>query len=99
MILRLPSASASESEEFIPAWEAVERTQTQSYESCWMVTQPSHAALAGELAAKLAAPQFPTPDGEILQAISLHDAGWGILDAEAIKRSTSTQQQRPRSFL
>jgi hypothetical protein len=64
-----------------------------------MVTQPSHAALAGELAAKLAAPQFPTPDGEILQAISLHDAGWGILDAEAIKRSTSTQQQRPRSFL
>ena len=36
---------------------------------------------------------------EILQAIALHDAGWGVPDAQAIMRSRSVQQQQPESFI
>jgi len=83
----------------LSAWEAVLHTQTRKYESCWMITQPSHAALAGELAAMISAPQFPAPDAELLQAISLHDAGWGIPDAQAIIKSRSVHPQAPQSFI
>lgn len=83
----------------ITAWEAVLHTQTQEYASCWMITQPSHAALAGELAAMISAPQFPLPDAQLLQAISLHDAGWGIPDAQAIMKSRSVHPQQPQSFV
>ncbi|HLJ28893.1 MAG TPA: DUF3891 family protein [Candidatus Angelobacter sp.] len=99
MILRPLEPAAPASGKFLPVWEVVERTQTQTYESCWMITQPSHAALAGELAANLNAAQFPTPDVQILQAIALHDAGWGIPDAQAIMRSRSVHQHQPQSFL
>lgn len=83
----------------LTAWEAVLRTQTCDYATCWLVTQPSHAALAGELAAAISAPQFPVPDADLLQAISLHDAGWGIPDAQAIMKSRSVHPQRPPSFV
>ncbi|HEY6348795.1 MAG TPA: DUF3891 family protein [Candidatus Angelobacter sp.] len=83
----------------MPAWDAVLRTQTLKYESCWMITQPSHAALAGELAATVSATQFPAPDTQLLQAISLHDAGWGIPDAQAIMKSRSVRPQEPPSFV
>ena len=64
-----------------------------------MITQPSHAALAGELAANLHAPGFPVPDDPLVHAIALHDAGWGIPDAQAIMKSRSVQQNPPQSFL
>lgn len=99
MILRPLEPPAPISQEFLPAWEAVERTQTQTCKNCWMITQPSHAVLAGELAANLSGPQFPFPDDSVLQAIALHDAGWGIPDAQAIMRSRSVQQQPPQSFV
>jgi hypothetical protein len=99
MILRPLQPPAPAGEKLLPAWEAVERIQSQIYETCWMITQPSHAALAGELAAKLDVRQFPAPDEHVLRAISLHDAGWGIPDAQAIVRSRSVQQHRPQSFV
>src|SRR4051812_50117985 len=37
----------------VSAWKAVEEKQRQTAEAYWLVTQPSHAALAGELAAAL----------------------------------------------
>ena len=98
MILR-PLQPPPPTEEFLPAWETVERIQSQVYESCWMITQPSHAALAGELAAKLDAPQFPVPDEQVLRAIALHDAGWGIPDAQTITQSRSPHPHQPKSFL
>lgn len=98
MILR-PLEPAPSSSEFVPAWPAVERIQRQTHKSCWLITQPSHAALAAELAASIAAPQFPVADEQILQAIALHDAGWGIPDAQAIMRSRSGKQQQPESFI
>jgi len=99
MIVRPPLPLPSLTKQAISAWEAVLRTQTQKYGSCWMITQPSHAVLAGELAAVVTAPQFPTPDAQLLQAISLHDAGWGITDAQAIMKSRAVRPQRPPSFV
>src|SRR5262249_5555310 len=99
MILRSLQPSASASEKFVSAWEAVQRTQTNKYESCWLITQPSHAALAGELAANISPPEFPLADAQILQAIALHDAGWGIPDAQALVKSRSVHPHQPQSFI
>jgi uncharacterized protein DUF3891 len=85
--------------EFIPAWRAVEALQRASYETCWMITQPSHAALAGDIAAKLSGDKVPELDAGIIRAIALHDAGWGMPDAQAVMRSRAVQQSAPKSFL
>src|SRR5262245_9899118 len=77
MILRPLHPAAPANERLLPAWQVVERLQRQKYESCWMITQPSHAVLAGQLAANLQSPQIPRLDTELLRAIALHDAGWG----------------------
>jgi Protein of unknown function (DUF3891) len=64
----------------ISAWEAVERKQKQGSEEWWLIAQPDHAALAGDLAALLDTPLIPKLDEPILRAISLHDSGWAHLD-------------------
>ena len=99
MILRPLEPAASSTQKIVSAWEAVEHTQRESCAECWLVTQPSHAALAAELAREISSPVFPDLDPEFLKAIALHDAGWGIPDAQAIMKSRSVQQQRPESFI
>jgi len=99
MILRPLDSVPAASAEFLPAWSVVERTQRQVYEGCWMITQPSHAALAGEFAAKLTGVDLPTLDAQIIRAIALHDAGWGMPDAQAIMQSRSIGQGAPKSFI
>jgi hypothetical protein len=99
MILRPLEPPSPSSTEFLPAWSVVERIQRQVYESCWMITQPSHAALAGEFAAKLAGAGVPKLDDTILRAIALHDAGWGVPDAQVIMQSRSAGQGSPKSFI
>ena len=64
----------------ISAWEAVERKQKQSAEEWWLIAQPDHAALAGDLAALLDTPLIPKLDEPIQRAISLHDSGWARFD-------------------
>src|SRR5262245_20002400 len=91
------------SDAFVPAWPVVERLQKRRYESCWMITQPSHAALAGQLAAKLSSqaghPQLPQLSPDLIRAIAMHDAGWGMPDAQAVAQSRSSHHTPPRSFL
>src|SRR5690348_10328720 len=99
MILRPLDSVPTASAEFLPAWSVVERTQQKIQDSCWMITQPSHAALAGEFAAKLTGVDLPTLDAQIVRAIALHDAGWGIPDAQAIMQSRSVSQGCPKSFI
>lgn len=99
MILRPLDLSAPFSDQYLSAWHVVEQLQRQKYEACWMITQPSHAVLASEIAAGLQDPQIPRLDAALVRAIALHDAGWGIQDAQAITRSRSPRQQAPRSFL
>src|SRR5260370_25998767 len=101
MILRPlePIVPANDNDKFAPAWPVVERLQKQKYESCWIITQPSHAALSGDIAARLAGPRIPNLDGDLVRAIALHDAGWGIPDAQAVNRSRSGRHNCPESFL
>lgn len=100
MILRpFETPAPQNSHEWVSAWRAVEPLQRTRYETCWMVTQPSHAALAGEIAAKLAGQDVPELEPELVRAIALHDAGWGMPDAQAVMASRSVQQSSPRSFL
>ncbi len=99
MILRPLAPVASSNDSFVSAWEIVQSTQIQKHKECWLITQPSHAALAGELAAKVSSPQLPSLDDALVRAIAIHDAGWGVPDARAIVRSRSAPQQRPESFI
>ena len=99
MILRPLDPPAANAQEFLPAWSVVERLQHQISESCWMITQPSHAALAGEFAARITGAQTPKLDAALVRAIALHDAGWGIPDAQAIMQSRSVRQGCPKSFV
>jgi len=78
----------------MPAWDAVEPIQRKSYPECWLIAQPDHAALAGDIAAHLCPPVFPRLDSDVLRAIALHDEGWGPFDTRALE-----SRQAPRSFL
>ena len=99
MILRPLQPALPASSEYLPTWKVIERIQRQPYESCWMITQPSHAALAGEFAAKLTGTLVPKLDAAIVRAIALHDAGWGVPDSQAIMQSRSAERGGPRSFI
>ena len=99
MILRPLEPAPASTEEFLPAWPVIERLQKQKYESCWLVTQPSHAALSGELAARFCGQQVPAPDPQLIRAIALHDAGWGMTDAQAIQQSRARNTMQPESFI
>jgi hypothetical protein len=99
MILRPLEPLPPRDQEFHPAWPVVEGLQRRKYESCWMITQPSHAALAAEIAAKLKSPLVPALDAGLLRAIALHDAGWGMPDAQAIMRGRAQRAAPPKSFV
>lgn len=99
MILRPLDSISGTSTEFLSAWSVVEQSQRQIADGCWMITQPSHAALAGEFAAKMTGVNLPNLDAPIIRAIALHDAGWGMPDAQAIMQSRSISQGAPKSFI
>ena len=99
MILRPLQPTPSANSEYLPAWKVIEKIQRQPNESCWMITQPSHAALAGEFAAKMTGANIPKLDSALIRAIALHDAGWGVPDSQAIMQSRSMGQGGPRSFI
>jgi Protein of unknown function (DUF3891) len=80
MILHPLGSVPSPSSETIPAWNAVAASQKQDASAWWLVAQPDHAALAGELAAQFDTTQFPPVEEEIVRAIALHDAGWAKYD-------------------
>src|SRR5690349_11763279 len=79
----------------LPVWQAVERKQKQPATEWWLVAQPDHAALAGDLAARISSHLFPSRDEEVIQGIALHDEGWSAFDSKA----TVNADSRPVSFL
>ncbi|MCU1284228.1 MAG: hypothetical protein JWO13_578 [Acidobacteriales bacterium] len=89
----------------VPAWDAVIRTQQhlQAAKECWLVPQPAHAALSGDIAAKLSSEAFGALDATTVRAIALHDAGWGPPDAVAIQASRAASGVKggtmPLSFI
>lgn len=83
----------------IPAWPAVEERQRESASSYWLVTQPAHAVLSGELAGALREDLFGAIDETVSRSIALHDSGWSMDDAEQIQQLRANPKLRPKSFL
>jgi uncharacterized protein DUF3891 len=107
MILHPIGPAPPAGSETIPAWKAVAAAQKQSAPAWWLVAQPDHAALAGELAVQFAAPGFQISDREVVRAIALHDAGWAKYDGggeagggqNTAPRLLHDEFGRPLSFL
>jgi hypothetical protein len=68
------------------AWALVEQSQLHAESPMLLVPQPSHAVLAGELADAILPAAFGDLPPAIRQAIRMHDTGWGLEDAEQIRR-------------
>jgi hypothetical protein len=79
----------------VSVWDPILRTQKQPATEWWLIAQPDHAALAGDLAAHIASADFPRLDQDVLQAIALHDEGWAEFDSAPKLSGTN----RPLSFL
>jgi hypothetical protein len=83
----------------IPAWQAVEERQREKTPACWVITQPSHAALAGDLAAALREDLLGAIDATVSRSIALHDAGWSLDDAAQIQALRVNPKTTPYSFV
>lgn len=85
----------------LPVWVAVAERQKQCAESWWLVAQPDHAALSGDLAAKFVSPLFPKITPAVAEAVGSHDAGWSIFPPEADPEVEPMMGDdwKPRSFM
>jgi hypothetical protein len=85
----------------LSAWQVVEQSQHAAADDYWLIPQPAHAALAGDIAAKLRPELFGHIDPTIARCIALHDSGWSASDAAVIRtlRSSKSAKERPLSFL
>lgn len=90
--LRANGKSAPGSSHVVSAWAAVEHSQKQVAPSYWLIAQPDHAALAGDIAASFSSTEYPALDEQVVKAISLHDDGWARFDQ---KDATHQQEFRP----
>ena len=94
-----PITEQKESTEPLPMWTAIEQRQKQVASAYWIVTQPSHAALAGDLAAALRDDAFGPIDATVARCIALHDSGWSMEDAAQIQLLRTHASEKPSSFL
>ena len=78
----------------LPVWDAILATQKASAPEYWLVTQPDHAGLSGDIAAALGPPLLPRLVPEVIQGIAAHDDGWAPFDAQM-----PVTDGRPLSFL
>ncbi len=110
MILRPETHSASADNALVSAWEAVARAEKTSSAKYYLVHQPDHARVSGEIAQQLAIAGAPSVDDDIVRGISLHDEGWAAFDEgrerlQATPASCSSaniavdREGRPLSFL
>lgn len=101
MVLRPFELPAAKSSAPMDAWEAVAAIQNLKPSPCWIVTQPSHAVLSGEIAKHLSGEHIPKLSEEAVRGIAMHDAGWGPVDAEVVRSRLSRDKQPARavSFL
>ncbi len=99
MVLRpIFDGEAHITDNFIPAWNAVEAQEKTPARDWLLITQPDHAALSGDIAAHFSAPQFPAPDPEIVRAIAMHDAGWSLFESDPHASPAVHPDGRPVSF-
>ena len=103
MVIRpvLPDEDQDSNASAVSAWQVVEAAQHARAPDYWLIPQPAHAALAGDMAAKLRPELFGAIDTTLARCIALHDAGWSAADAAVIQmlRSPKAGKSRPASFL
>lgn len=94
MIRRLATSFHPREQTEADMWQDFVSTQhpANTFSAC--ITQPAHAALAGEIAALLSDDAFEPLPMEVLQCIGAHDAGWAQEDLRALETSGL-----PASFL
>lgn len=78
-----------------PIWSAIQAAQLKKAAKC--IDQIDHARLAGEIAQHLDPEIVPPLDAALVDAISLHDEGWGELDSKPPVRTFLDVQ--PADFL
>jgi hypothetical protein len=85
----------------LPVWTAIAERQKQCAQSWWLIAQPDHAGLSGDLAANFISLRFPKIDAGIAKAIALHDAGWAMFPPEANPQipPAISEDFKPRSFI
>lgn len=103
MIIRLHTADSDLHGKATPvsAWSAVERIQRMHSESYWLITQPDHARLAGDIAERFVRAIIPHLNPDIITAIRLHDEGWAQFEGDAARPRVppTNRSGRPLSFL
>jgi hypothetical protein len=85
------------------AWQKIVETQHEPRLPCLLIPQPAHAVLAGALAGALLPQAFGDLPREIIDAITMHDTGWALIDAEQIRHLRSGAERdrgaAPVSFM
>ncbi len=80
MILWPEAKSARTNNAFVSAWEAVARAEKTTASKYYLVRQPDHARVSGDIVRYLAITNSPPVDENIVFGISLHDEGWAAFD-------------------
>src|ERR1019366_1228448 len=80
MILRPETKSAAANHAFVSAWEAVARAEKTSSAKYYLVRQPDHARVSGEIVQHISIAGAPPVDDDSVRGISLHDEGWAAFD-------------------
>jgi hypothetical protein len=71
MILRPAEAATKSGGGFLPAWAVIENAQRRAAADCWVVTQPDHAKLSGEIASAISSSEYPRLDSDVVAGIAL----------------------------
>lgn len=96
----LPNSAASGTGQLRSAWKCVEARQNLRAERCLLVSQPDHAHLAGDLAARFDSPGFAPLPAAITEGIRLHDEGWAPVDGLAPDLTVQfAADGNPKNFL
>jgi hypothetical protein len=99
MVLRPVEFPAPEKGQPVAAWPAIAERQKCDAPGYWLISQPDHARLSGELAAHFASERFPAVEPLLARIVAQHDCGWADFPGESgASEPLLTAHGRPRAF-
>lgn len=97
---KLGAPDASIHAQPLDVWSAIAAQQRRLAPAYWLVPQPEHARLSGELAANFVSPLFPQLSSDIVRGIGLHDCGWSLFAWEGSEGEPPLMAGgKPQSFI